>query len=249
MSGYFFKGVYFFVVLIVYSNLFAESLDASLNAQRKKAHRRVYSERIQMDNQQLVIPREYTKEERAVDDILYEMETKLDTHASSRVQQVYRPRTRTTLTDQEEVKKRKNWLASELIDQNAKEKSVNSANEKNWTFRERETVNRTLREKTRRLASKQLENKNVSSFYTTSKSRKKTEPVSRALSAFRQKKVAKSSPFSSRSIRSASTASRNDTPSSRSPNTPLKQMRRSSRTRWKDPFSDDMQKIKRNIWE
>ncbi|HNX53556.1 MAG TPA: hypothetical protein PKI68_07415 [Pontiellaceae bacterium] len=155
----------FFVLLTVTAACtafsFADDLDASLEAQKKKAQRHVYSDVALLHNQNLFVPRETSAEEKNLDKKLEAMEAEQDAQASAR-QLAARGSGAATLARPAE---NKNWLTPALLDNDTESSLTNSAAEDSWLVREldrqkelkakeaaatkdKELVDRLLREKT-----------------------------------------------------------------------------------------------------
>jgi len=127
----------FFVSLAVaaasVSFSFSENLDAALEAQKKKAQARVYSERAILTDHKLTVPRTPTEQERDLDRKLEEMEAKLDSRAPVLAQPL--PLRPTTATIRPEEKQ--NWLTPAVLD-NDKSDSQTNETDNAWLVRELE---------------------------------------------------------------------------------------------------------------
>lgn len=112
----------------------ADDLDAALEAQKKKARRHVYSERAQLHDQNLIVPKEPTEEDEELDRKLREMERKLNTSPSaiaprrSLTRPVRRPPTPTA--------EQENWLTPALLDEDAEMSLFKDESEDNWLLDE-----------------------------------------------------------------------------------------------------------------
>jgi hypothetical protein len=93
----------------------AEDLDAALEAQKKKAARRVYSERAVLADQNLMVPRPESEEDRLLDKKLQEMDAKADARPTiSPSATVLRPAQVVTRPQEDE-----NWLTAAVLDPSA----------------------------------------------------------------------------------------------------------------------------------
>ncbi len=99
-----------------------EDLDAALEAQKKKANRRVYSERALIENRNIVVPKTQSEEELALDRDLKKLENQLSSQLVP-ASEVRAPRRRAPVPV-----KTKNWLTPTLLDS---EKSDGLSSEKN----------------------------------------------------------------------------------------------------------------------
>jgi hypothetical protein len=132
------KGFYtnFFVLLTAVTvgsgSLFAEDLDAALAAQKKKAQRRVYSESALLHDQNLVVPRTVSAEEKALDKELQAKDARLDAQPSSIMQQPMpvRPATATVRPAENQ-----NWLTAAIMDDEASLALTNAADD-SWLMKE-----------------------------------------------------------------------------------------------------------------
>jgi hypothetical protein len=140
----------------------AEDLDAALAAQKKKAQRRVYSEKALMADRDLTVPRTETEEDRALDKKLREMETK---QAAEPVLTAVPTETGPVAVVPRPVEDR-NWLTAAVLDELQSAAMTNEADQQ-WLsqemerqkglkgqdalVRENELVEKILREKTERL--------------------------------------------------------------------------------------------------
>ena len=137
----------------------AEDLDAALAAQKKKAQRRIYSERALLADQNLEVPRTQTEEERELDKKLREMDAKMDSKSGPKTLQM-QPNPSTTVPRPVEDK---NWLTPALMDNDTAMAQTNQAEDawltreldrqkelraKEAAVKENELVEKLLREKT-----------------------------------------------------------------------------------------------------
>lgn len=113
---------------------FADDLDAALEAQKKKAQRRIYSERALLTEQNLAVPQTPTEEERNLDKKLQEIEAQLD-----RQQVAERPAfpVRPAVTVVPQPAENKNWLTAAVMDDTAAVELTNDA-AGSWLKREME---------------------------------------------------------------------------------------------------------------
>lgn len=101
------------VLTLAGTTVVAEDLDASLEAQKKKAARRVYSERAILADHNLTVPRPETEEERALDKKLRAMDAEADARpALSLMIQTPRPASVVPRLGEEN----NNWLAAAVLD-------------------------------------------------------------------------------------------------------------------------------------
>lgn len=127
----------------------AEDLDASLAAQKTKAQRRVYSEKAQLENHKLEVPRTPTEEEEELDRKLREMDAKMDSpSAPSAMQMPPRP-----IASVPQPVENKNWLTPALLDNDAAMAQTNQIEEA-WLARE---LNRKKELKSQESAAKENE--------------------------------------------------------------------------------------------
>ncbi len=131
----------FFVLLTVIAACsaasFSEDLDAALAAQKKKAQRHVYSDSALLHNENLVIPRQASAEEKELDKKLEAMEAERerDARPGAMVQQSMpvRPAAATVRSAENQ-----NWLTPAMMDQDAAMSLTNGATEDSWLIREME---------------------------------------------------------------------------------------------------------------
>lgn len=137
---------------------FSDDLDAALEAQKKKAQRRVYSGSALLHDQNLVVPREISAEEKAIDKELQVKEARQETAPFSPLQQPARLSAVTVRPAENQ-----NWLTSALMDDKAAV-TVPDKPENSWitqemdrqkelkaqesAVKENELVEKLLREKT-----------------------------------------------------------------------------------------------------
>lgn len=101
------------VLTLAGTTVVAEDLDASLEAQKKKAARRDYSKRAILADHNLTVPRPETEEERALDKKLRAMDAKADARpALSPMIQTPRPETIVPRPTEDTH----NWLAAAVLD-------------------------------------------------------------------------------------------------------------------------------------
>jgi len=110
---------------------FSKDLDAALEAQKKKAQRHVYSESARLDNQKLVVPREPTEEEKAIDKELQLMEARQAAQPASPMQSMPMP------VRPVQPAENKNWLTPAMMDDAAALSQTNDT-ENSWLVREME---------------------------------------------------------------------------------------------------------------
>lgn len=127
----------FFVSLAVaaasVSFSFSENLDAALEAQKKKAQARVYSERAILTEHNLTVPRTPTEQERDLDKKLEEIEAKLDSRTPAPAQPMpSRPSAAKVRPDEKQ-----NWLTPAVLD-NDKSDSQTNETDNAWLIRELE---------------------------------------------------------------------------------------------------------------
>ncbi len=109
----------------------AEDLDASLAAQKTKAHRRVYSEKAQLENHKLEVPRTPTEEEEELDRKLRELDAKMDSQSTpSTLLMAPRPAAAAPTPVEN-----KTWLTSALLTDDAPLAQTNQT-EDSWLVRE-----------------------------------------------------------------------------------------------------------------
>lgn len=109
----------------------AEDLDAALAAQKKKAQRRVYSEKAALADRNLEVPRTPTEEEEELDRKLREMDAKMDSQSAQSAMQMP-PRPIATVPQPVE---NKNWLTSAVLDDNAT-MAITNRPEDDWLVQE-----------------------------------------------------------------------------------------------------------------
>lgn len=137
---------------------FADDLDAALAAQKKKVQPRVYSERAQLDDQNLTVPRAVSAEEKALDKELRAMEAKQD--AKPATLQLAPPRPAPAPVRPAEDQ---NWLTAALAENEAKA-ALTNAQDDSWLRRDMERkreqkVKEELAAKENKLIEKQLREK------------------------------------------------------------------------------------------
>ena len=127
----------FFVSLAVaaacVSFSFSENLDAALEAQKKKAQARVYSERAILTDHKLTVPRTPTEQERDLDKKLEEMEAKLDSLAPTSAQPMPSRPTAAKVRPEE----KQNWLTPAVLDNDKSDAQTNETDNA-WLIRELE---------------------------------------------------------------------------------------------------------------
>ena len=110
----------------------ADDLDAALEARKKKANRRVYSERVLMDDQNLLVPKTPTEEERALDRELEQLERQLDNQFVPRSEMTGRRPVAPAPVKPE------NWLTPALLDTEADDGLPTGKTESDWIREELE---------------------------------------------------------------------------------------------------------------
>jgi hypothetical protein len=100
------------VTAVCASFSFAEDLDASLEAQKKKAQRRVYSERAVLADRNLTVPRTKSEEEQFADKKLREIEDTLNRKTADTRSPAMPPAPATVPRPVEN----KNWLTAAILD-------------------------------------------------------------------------------------------------------------------------------------
>lgn len=130
----------FFVLLTVTAACgavsFSEELDAALEAQKKKAQRHVYSESALLHNQNLVVPRQASAEEKDLDKKLEALEAEQEAQAAANRQLMKgRPAAAPAVRPAAE---NPNWLTPALMDNDAAASLTNGAAENSWLVREME---------------------------------------------------------------------------------------------------------------
>lgn len=109
----------------------AEDLDAALAAQKNKAQRRVYSEKVVLEDHKLEVPRTVTEEEQELDRKLREMDAKMDSQsAPASMQMQSRPGAAVP-----QPVENKNWLTPALLD-NDEAMAMTNQTEDTWLVRE-----------------------------------------------------------------------------------------------------------------
>jgi len=109
-----------------------EDLDAALEAQKKKASRRVYSERALIDNRNIVIPKTQSEEEKALDRELEKLENQLSGRLAP-ASGVGVPRVAVPVPVKTE-----NWLTPTLLDSENTDDLSSEKNESGWIGQELE---------------------------------------------------------------------------------------------------------------
>jgi hypothetical protein len=107
-----------------------EDLDAALEAQKKKAQRRVYSERALIKNRNIVVPKTQSEEERALDRDLKKLENQLSSQLIP-ASEVRVPRRRAPVPV-----KTKNWLTPTLLDSEKSDGLFSEKNAPSWIDQE-----------------------------------------------------------------------------------------------------------------
>lgn len=121
------------VVAACIASSFSEDLDAALQAQKKKAQRRVYSDSALLDDQKLVVPRTPTQEEQDLDKKLQELEAKADARFVQRGQLVPPQPSAPPVRPVEN----QNWLTPAMMDNDASMMQSNET-ENAWLVQEME---------------------------------------------------------------------------------------------------------------
>jgi len=109
----------------------AEDLDAALAAQKTKAQRRVYSEKVVLENHNLEVPRTVTEEEQELDRKLREMDEKMASQSAPETLQMMPVPVATVPQPVEN----KNWLTPAMLDNDAAMTATNQT-EDAWLVRE-----------------------------------------------------------------------------------------------------------------
>ncbi len=112
--------------------LFAEDLDAALEAQKKKARRQTYSESARLENRNLEVPKAPTDQEKELDRKLRELEARAPESISMPEKQMVPSRIAVAPARQDE---NKDWLISAVMDNKAAENSPGSE-EETWLQQE-----------------------------------------------------------------------------------------------------------------
>lgn len=94
----------------------ADDLDAALEAQRKKAQHRIYSEPALLEDRNLTVPQAKTEEEQALDKKLREMDSRADAPSGSPDPSMLRPVAQTMPVRPTEPA---NWLTPAMLDDSA----------------------------------------------------------------------------------------------------------------------------------
>ena len=110
---------------------FSEDLDAALEAQKKKAQRRVYSDSALLTDQKLTVPRTPAEEEKELDKKLREMDAERDAKPAGLA---LMPR---AVTPAPRPVEDKNWLTSAMLDKDASMTQTNE-DENAWLLQELE---------------------------------------------------------------------------------------------------------------
>ncbi len=110
----------------------AEDLDAALEAQKKKASRRVYSERAHLTPLHIAVPKTMSEEEKNLDRDLRRLENELDRQAPPMRGGMMVPR-----ASAPSARKPKNWLTPELLDAE-NDASLTDENDSSWIVQELE---------------------------------------------------------------------------------------------------------------
>lgn len=109
----------------------AEDLDAALAAQKNKAPRRIYSEKVALEDHNLEVPRTETEEEQELDRKLREMDAKMDSQSAPSTMPVA-PLPASAVPQTVE---NKNWLTPALLDNDETMAQTNQT-EDAWLARE-----------------------------------------------------------------------------------------------------------------
>jgi hypothetical protein len=109
----------------------AEDLDAALEAQKKKAARRVYSEKAQLEDRKLTVPHAQSEEERLLDKKLREMDAEMDARPALTPNEVV-PRPAAFMPRPQEDK---NWLTAAVLD-DLQSASMTNETDDDWLARE-----------------------------------------------------------------------------------------------------------------
>ena len=134
MKFLFFRCLAFVVILSgAVFQVVAEDLDTALEAHKKAAQRRVYSDRALLDERNLTVPQTPTEEEKELDKKLRQMEARLDSQSAPAELSVM-PRQTTSVPRPAEDK---NWLTSALLD-NAEAVTLTNETENSWLVQELE---------------------------------------------------------------------------------------------------------------
>jgi hypothetical protein len=107
----------------------AEDLDAALAAQKAKTNRRIYSEKVVLEDHNLEVPRTLTEEEQELDRKLREMDAKMDNQsAPSAMPMVPRP-----VAAVPQPGENKNWLTPASLDNDM---ALTNETEDSWLVKE-----------------------------------------------------------------------------------------------------------------
>jgi hypothetical protein len=119
------------VMTVGATSSFSEDLDAAIEAQKKKAQRRVYSDSALLTDQKLTVPRTPTEEEKELDKKLREMDAERDAKPAGLA---LMPR---AVTPAPRPVEDKNWLTSAMLDKDASMTQTNE-DENAWLLQELE---------------------------------------------------------------------------------------------------------------
>ena len=109
----------------------AEDLDAALEAQKKKASRRIYSEKAQLEDRKLTVPHARSEEERLLDKKLREMDAEMDARPAPTVLSP-NPRPVAVVPRPQEDQ---NWLTAAVLD-DLQSASMTNETDEDWLARE-----------------------------------------------------------------------------------------------------------------
>jgi hypothetical protein len=109
----------------------AEDLDAALAAQKTKSQRRVYSEKVSLEDHNLEVPRTPTEEEQELDRKLREIDAKMDSQTAPST----RPTMPGSIATVPKPGENKNWLTPALLDNDAIMAQTNQT-EDSWLVQE-----------------------------------------------------------------------------------------------------------------
>ncbi len=121
------------VLLSIGTTVVAEDLDTALEAQKKKTSRRVYSERAQLEDRNLTVPRAESEEERLLDKKLRDMDAEINARpALPQNANAMVPRPTAVVPRPQEDK---NWLTAAILD-DLQSASMTNETDEDWLARE-----------------------------------------------------------------------------------------------------------------
>lgn len=129
----------FFILLsataAITASSFAEDLDSALEAQKKKARHRTYSDHVLIDDQKIAVPHTQTEKEKDLDDKLRDLDAKMDARPTPAMQPGPAQQQPASATAQ--PLENQNWLAAAIKDNGAATALTNEA-ENAWVAQEME---------------------------------------------------------------------------------------------------------------